>query len=290
MNFDFTTTTFDNRRHSADELAVIAKEIRQDIIKMLAIAKSGHSGGPLSSADIFAVLYFNGCMNYDSQNPAMPGRDRFILSAGHMCPVQYAALANAGFFPKEELATLRQYNTRLQGHPARDMGLPGIETSSGSLGQGISVAVGMAMSDKLLDKNNACVFALTGDGELQEGSVWEAAMAASNFGLDNFCWIIDNNDCQIDGRLRDVMNVYPIVDKCVSFGFDVVECNGHNFDELAAAFDAFKKNHAGNSGKPTAIIANTKMGRGVSFMEDSYKWHGMPPNSEQAVQALKDLA
>ena len=290
MNFDFTTTTFDNRRRTAGELAVIAKEIRRDIMKMLVRAKSGHSGGPLGSADIFTALYFNGVMNHDPQNPAMPNRDRFVLSAGHMCPVLYATLANAGFFPKEELATLRQFNTRLQGHPGRDMHLPGIETSSGSLGQGISIAVGMAMSDKLLDKNNARVYTLTGDGELQEGSVWEAVMSASHFNLDNFCWIIDNNDCQIDGRINDVMNVYPITDKCASFGFDVVECDGHNFDELAAAFDHFRKNHSENSGKPTAIVARTKMGRGVSFMEDDYKWHGNPPNVEQAIQALEELA
>ncbi len=289
MDINFSSTTYDNRRRTSDELEAIAKELRRDIIKMLAIAKSGHSGGPLGTADIYAVLYFNGIMNFDAKNPAMPNRDRFVLSPGHMCPVLYASLANAGFFPKSELATLRKFGTRLQGHPGRDTHLPGIETSSGSLGQGVSIAVGMAMADKLLDRNDACVYSLTGDGELQEGSVWEAAMAASNFGLDNFCWIIDNNDCQIDGRLHEVMNVYPITDKFVSFGFDVVECDGHNYDELTSAFEHFKKNHRDKCGKPTAIVAHTKMGRDVSFMEDNYKWHGMPPNAEQAAQALKEL-
>lgn len=290
MITDFTTTTFDDRRRTPEELAVIAKEIRRDIMKMLVRAKSGHSGGPLGSADIFAALYFNGYMRHDPKNWTMPGRDRFVLSAGHMCPVLYATLANAGYFPKEELATLRKFNTRLQGHPGRDMGLPGIESSTGSLGQGISIAVGMAMSDKLLDNNGACVYSLTGDGELQEGSVWEAVMSAAHFQLDNFCWIIDNNDCQIDGRLREVMDVYPIVEKCRSFGFDTIECDGHDFNELTAAFDHFKKNHSEHSGKPTAIVARTKMGRGVSFMEDNYKWHGNPPNMEQAIQALTELA
>jgi transketolase len=289
MNVEFEQITFTNKRQSAAELAVIAREIRRDIIKMLVIAGSGHSGGPLGSADIFTALYFNGYMRYDQNDPNWNGRDRFVLSAGHMCPVLYATLANAGMFPKAELATLRRYNTRLQGHPGRDMGLPGIESSTGSLGQGISIAVGMAMSDKLLDKTDKLAYCLTGDGELQEGSVWEAAMAASHFGLDNFCWIIDNNDCQIDGRVPEVMNIYPLDEKCRSFGFDTIVCDGHNFDELIAAFDRFIENHKSGSGKPTAIIARTYMGRGVSFMEDNYKWHGVPPNENQADQALAEL-
>ena len=178
-----------------------------------------------------------------------------------MAPVLYATLANAGYFPKEELLTLRKYNSRLQGHPGRDMGLPGIETSSGSLGQGISIAVGMAMSDKLVDKSDRRVFSLTGDGELQEGSVWEAAMAASHYKLDNFCWIIDNNDCQIDGRINEVMNVYPIDAKCESFGFDTITVDGHNYEELYAAFDRFIENHRNGTGRPTAIVAKTYMGK-----------------------------
>lgn len=289
MNIEFEQKVFPNQRQSEQELAEIALHIRRDIIKALALAQSGHSGGPLGSSDIFATLYFGGYMRYKPEDMQWEGRDRFVLSAGHMCPVMYAALANAGCFPKAELATLRKFNTRLQGHPGRDMGLPGVETSSGSLGQGISIAVGMAMSDKLLDKNDRRAFSLTGDGELQEGSVWEAAMAASHFKLDNFCWIIDNNDCQIDGRIKEVLDVYPIDEKCKSFGFDTVVVDGHNFTELMAAFDRFLENQKNNTGKPTAIIAKTYMGHGVSFMNDNYKWHGMPPSVEQAQQALAEL-
>lgn len=289
MNVEFSDISFENRRRTPQELAEIANEIRRDIMKMLLLAKSGHSGGPLGIADVFAALYMGGVMRHQADNPHWEGRDRFVLSAGHMCPVQYSAMANAGFFPKSELATLRKYNTRLQGHPGRDMGLPGIETSSGSLGQGISIAVGMAMSDKLLDKSDRRIFTLTGDGELQEGSVWEAAMSAYHFGLDNFCWIIDNNDCQIDGRIKEVMDVYPIVDKCEAFGFETIVIDGHNFDEIMAAFDKFIQNSTNGTGKPTAIIAKTFMGRGVSFMEDNYKWHGNPPNEQQAEQALGEL-
>jgi transketolase len=290
MNVEFSDISYENRRRTAQELTEIATEIRRDIMKMLVLAKSGHSGGPLGSADIFAALYMGGVMRHHRNDSHWEGRDRFVLSAGHMCPVQYAAMANAGFFPKQELSTLRQYNTRLQGHPGRDMGLPGIETSSGSLGQGISIAVGMAMSDKLLDKSDRRVFSLTGDGELQEGSVWEAAMSASHFGLDNFCWIIDNNDCQIDGRIREVMDVYPIDKKCEAFGFETIVIDGHNFDEIMGAFDKFIENNQKGTGKPTAIIAKTYMGRGVSFMEDNFKWHGNPPNEQQATQALQELA
>ncbi len=289
MNVEFSDITFENRRRTAQELTEIATEIRRDIMKMLVLAKSGHSGGPFGASDIFAALYMGGVMRHHKDNPHWQGRDRFVLSAGHMCPVQYAAMANAGFFPKQELSTLRQYNTRLQGHPGRDMGLPGIETSSGSLGQGISIAVGMAMGDKLLDKSDRRVFSLTGDGELQEGSVWEAAMSAAHFGLDNFCWIIDNNDCQIDGRIREVMNVYPIDKKCEAFGFETIVIDGHNFDEIMGAFDKFIENSQKGTGKPTAIIAKTYMGRGVSFMEDNFKWHGNPPNEQQAEQALEEL-
>lgn len=290
QSLDFNSTTYRNERKAPQDLVPIANEIRRDIIRSLVRAGSGHSGGPLGSSDIFAALYFGGVMRYDPQNMHWDGRDRFVLSAGHMAPVLYAALANAGCFPKEELGTLRKYNTRLQGHPGRDMHLPGIETSSGSLGQGISIAVGMAMSDKLVDGSDRRVFTLTGDGELQEGSVWEAAMAASHFGLDNFCWIIDNNDCQIDGRLPDVMNVYPIVDKCVAFGFDTIEVNGHDPADLMRGFDHFLSNQARGTGKPTAIVAKTYMGHGVSFMNDKFEWHGKPPSKDQAAEALAELA
>ena len=238
-----------------------------------------------SASDIFATLYFGGVMNYDPQNPGMPGRDRFVLSAGHMCPVLYATLANAGFFPRAELLTLRQFGSRLQGHPGRDMHLPGIETSSGSLGQGLSIAVGMALSDRLLDRNGARVYSLTGDGELQEGSIWEAVMSAAHFELDNFCMIVDNNDCQIDGRVTEVMNIYPLREKFESFNFHTIEVDGHDPAKLLEAFDEAKQ----TTGKPTCIIAQTYMGRGVSFMEDDYTWHGKPPTEEQAVTALADL-
>jgi len=290
QSLDFNSTTYPNERKDPQDLIPIANEIRRDIIRSLVRAGSGHSGGPLGSSDIFAALYFGGVMRYNPQDMQWEGRDRFVLSAGHMAPVLYAALANAGCFPKEELGTLRKYNTRLQGHPGRDMHLPGIETSSGSLGQGISIAVGMAMSDKLVDGSDRRVFTLTGDGELQEGSVWEAAMAASHFGLDNFCWIIDNNDCQIDGRLPEVMNVYPIVDKCVAFGFDTIEVNGHDPADLMRGFDHFLDNQARGTGKPTAIVAKTYMGHGVSFMNDKFEWHGKPPSKDQAAEALNELA
>jgi len=289
-SLDFNTTTFPNKRQSADDLKAVGNEIRRDIIRMLVRAGSGHSGGPLGSADIFATLYFGGYMRYNPADMNDPSRDRFVLSAGHMAPVLYAALANAGCYPKDEQATLRQYNTRLQGHPGRDMHLPGIETSSGSLGQGFSIAVGMAMSDRLVDKSDKRVFSLTGDGELQEGSIWEAAMSAAHFHLDNFCWIIDNNDCQIDGRLPDVMNVYPIDAKCESFGFDTITVNGHDPADLMRGFDSFIENQKNKTGKPTAIIAKTYMGHGVSFMNDKFEWHGKPPTKDQAIAALEELA
>jgi transketolase len=284
---------FENKRRSPAEygdLAEIAKEIRRDIIRSLLVAGSGHSGGPLGLADIFAVLYFGGVMRYNSADSLWKGRDRFVLSAGHLCPGLYATLANAGFFPKEELLTLRKFGSRLQGHPGLDMKLPGVETSTGSLGHGISIAVGMAISDLHLDKSDRVVFALTGDGELQEGSVWEAAMSAAHLQLHNFCWIIDNNDCQIDGRVKDIMSVYPITEKCAAFGFDVVEIDGHDFADIYRGFERFEQNRAAGAGKPTCIVAKTFMGKGVSFMHDKYEWHGKPPNKEQAEQALRELA
>lgn len=289
LKVEFSDKTFDNRRRNAEEFAEIATELRRDIIKSLVLAKSGHSGGPLGISDLMSVLFFGGFMKYNKNDWQWNGRDRFVLSAGHMAPVLYSCLARAGYFPTEELASLRKYKSRLQGHPGLDENLPGIETSSGSLGQGISIAVGMAMSDKLVDKNSRKVFCVTGDGELQEGSCWEAAMSASNFKLDNLCWIVDNNDCQIDGRVHDVMNIYPLKEKFESFGFDVVEIDGHNFDQIIQAFDLFDSKHSQNTGKPFCIIAKTFMGNGVSFMHDNYKWHGNPPNEEQAANALNEL-
>ncbi len=282
-------SSFKPHKNSADnsdaEILAIAQDIRRDIIRELVEAKSGHSGGPLGSADIFATLYFGGVMRYDAKNPWWPGRDRFVLSAGHMCPVLYATLANAGFFPKHELLTLRKFNSRLQGHPGRDMGLPGIESSTGSLGQGLGIAVGMALADKLVDKNDRRVFSLTGDGEISEGEIWEAALIAQHWELDNFTMIVDRNNCQIDGRTEDVMKLNPVGDKFRAFNFHTIECNGNNIAELRAAFAEARE----VKGRPTCIVAETFMGRGVSFMEDDYRWHGKPPTPEQAEMALGEL-
>lgn len=287
--FEFSDLVFDNKKRSSLEYEVITKEIKRDIIKSLALAKSGHSGGSLGISEILTVLYFGGYLNHNPLDPQWSGRDRFVLSAGHLAPVLYSVLARAGYFPPAELATLRKYNTRLQGHPGLDVKLPGIETSTGSLGQGISVAVGMAISDRLIDKSNRKVFCLTGDGELQEGASWEAAMAAGSLKLSNLCWIVDNNDCQIDGRVKDVMSIYPIDKKFESFNFDVIQIDGHNYMEIEKAFDHFLKNSQIEDGKPTCIIAKTFMGNGISFMHDKYQWHGNPPKPEQAEQALMEL-
>lgn len=289
LEVEFPNKIFENKKRDAEEFKKIALEIRRDIIKSLYLAKSGHSGGPLGSTDIFSVLFFGGVMNYKPDQPDWNDRDRFVLSAGHMAPVLYSCLARGGFFPIDELATLRKYGTRLQGHPGLDTKLPGIESSTGSLGQGISIASGMAMAKKLVDKSDAKVFCLTGDGELQEGAVWEAAMSSGNYKLDNLCWIVDNNDCQIDGRVKDVMSIYPLADKFRAFNCEVIEIDGHNYEEIIAAFDKFDENHKNGIGKPTVIIAKTFMGKGVSFMEDQYGWHGNPPNEEQAEKALSEL-
>lgn len=274
-----------SRKNSDDKLREIALEIRRDIIRALVLAKSGHSGGPLGSTDIFTMLYFGGFMRYDANQPWNPARDRFILSAGHMCPVLYATLANAGFFPKAELLTLRKLNSRLQGHPGRDMGLPGIESSTGSLGQGLGIAVGMALADKLVSKNDHRVFALTGDGELQEGEIWEAAMNAAHYKLDNLCVIVDRNHCQIDGRTDEVMEVEPVVDKWTAFGFHTIFVDGHDMAALRKAFTEAEN----TKGKPTCIVAKTYMGHPVSFMNDDYRWHGKPPKPDEADVALAEL-
>lgn len=289
LNIEFLERTFENIKRNPEEFGEIALELRRDIIKSLFLAKSGHSGGSLGMADVFAVLYFGGFLKYDGNNSEWNERDRFVLSAGHICPVLYSCLARAGFFPANELATLRKFGTRLQGHPGRDVNLPGIETTAGSLGQGISIAVGMAMSHKLIDKDSRRVFCVTGDGELEEGTCWEAAMSAANFKLDNLCWIVDNNDCQIDGRVKDVMSIYPLEQKFESFNFNVISIDGHNYFEIISAFEQFISNHESGNGKPTVIIAKTLMGHGVSFMNDRYEWHGNPPNEEQTIIALEEL-
>lgn len=289
IKIEFPTTTYGNYRRKPSEYKEITNQIRRDIVQSLVLAQSGHTGGPLGITDVMAVLFFGGNMRYDSKNWRMPERDRFVLSAGHMTPVLYSTLVRAGYFAAEELAGFRKLGSRLQGHPGFDMELEGIETSSGSLGQGVSVALGMAMAQKLIDKSDLKTFSITGDGELQEGIVWEAAMAAGSHHMDNFCWIVDNNDCQIDGRVKDVMSIYPLADKFEAFNFDVVTIDGHNIEEIIAAFDRFHENHRKGKGKPTCIIAKTIMGKGVSFMEDDYKWHGVPPTIEQYQKAIEEL-
>lgn len=263
-------------------LAKMSYQIRQGVIEAVFNAKSGHPGGSLSAADLFTYLYFKE-MNIDPKNPKDENRDRFVLSKGHCAPGLYSTLAHRGFFPTEDLKTLRKVGSYLQGHP--DMkGIPGVDMSSGSLGQGISVAVGMAISAKLQQKDYR-VYTLIGDGELQEGQVWEASMLATHRQLDNLCVIIDNNGLQIDGAISDVCSPYPIDDKFKAFGFEVVCINGHSYDEIEKAFAHARK----TKGKPTAIIATTIKGKGVSFMENNANWHGAAPNLEQYEVAMKDL-
>lgn len=268
------------------DLEEMARQIRRDIIKMLMISQSGHSGGPLGLADIFAGLYFN-ILKYDPKNPNMPERDYFFLSAGHLAPVWYASLARAGFYPLKEMGTLRQINTRLQGHPAPGYthGLPGIEIASGSLGQGLSIAVGAALGLRM-DKKANHVFVLHGDGELDEGQIWEAVMTAGHYGVDNLTAIVDRNFCQIDNRTDKVMELEPLADKWRAFRWNVIECDGNNVPEFLSAM----KQARNFIGKPSVIIAKTFMGKGVSFMEDDYRWHGVPPNEEQGKQALSEIA
>ena len=263
-------------------LAQKAADIRVDIIREVHAAASGHPGGSLSASDIVTVLYFHE-MNIDPADPQKEDRDKFVLSKGHAAPVQYAAMAERGYFPKEELLTLRKLGSRLQGHPSMKM-LPGIEMSTGSLGQGVGVAVGMAMANKL-DGKDGRVYTLLGDGEIQEGLVWEAAMAAAHYKLDNLCAIVDWNGLQIDGKNEDVMNVKPIDDKFKAFGWNVIEIDGHNLEEIV---DAFERARA-CKGRPTMILAKTHKGYGVSFMTDNAGWHGKAPSDEQAKQAVEEL-
>lgn len=260
----------------------MANRIRQDIIEMLVPAKSGHPGGSLSAADILAVLYFS-VMKTDPQNPHWPDRDRFILSKGHAAPVLYAALAEKGFFPREELLKLRQTGHFLQGHPDMKK-VPGVDMSTGSLGQGISAAVGMALAGKI-DRKDYRIFCLLGDGEVAEGLVWEAAMAAAHYRLDNLVAFLDHNGLQIDGPNAEVMNSAPLSDKWTAFGWQVVEINGHDIEAIQQAIEQAGK----TKGKPTMIIAHTIKGKGVSFMENQASWHGNAPNAQQAEEALAQL-
>ena len=260
----------------------IAARVRVDIVKAVHKAGSGHPGGSLSAADIVTALYFKE-MNIDPENPHMEGRDKFILSKGHAGPVQYAALAERGYFPVEELWSLRKLGSRFQGHPNRDK-VPGIEMSTGSLGQGFAVSVGMAMAAKM-DGSKSRTYVLLGDGELQEGLIWEAAMAAAHYKLDNLCAIVDWNGLQIDGKNDDVMTVKPIDEKFRAFGFNVLVIDGHNFEEIFAALDAARE----CKGKPTVIVAKTNKGHGVSFMENNPGWHGKAPSEDEAKQAVNEL-
>lgn len=264
------------------ELKVQANEIRKGIVKAVHSAKSGHPGGSLSIADIMTYLYFAE-MNVDPKNPKKQDRDRFVLSKGHCAPALYSALAYKGFFPVEDLTTLRKVGSYLQGHP--DMKhIPGVDMSSGSLGQGFSAAVGMALAAKM-DQEDYRVYCVAGDGEIQEGQIWEAAMFAGARKLDNLVLIVDNNGLQIDGDIKDVCSPYPIDKKFEAFNFHVINIDGNNFDEIAAAFKEARE----TKGQPTAIIAKTVKGKDVSFMENKAGWHGKAPNDEELVIALKDL-
>lgn len=260
-----------------------AKEIRRSIVSMICAAKSGHPGGSLSATDILTALYFSE-MNIDSANPKMEGRDRFVLSKGHAAPGLYATLAERGFFPKEELDTLRKFGTKLQGHPDMKK-LSGIEISTGSLGQGLSVANGMALNAKIYGENYR-VFAILGDGEVQEGQIWEAAMTAAHYKLNNLCVFLDHNDLQIDGNVSQIMGIEPIADKWKTFGWNVIEIDGHNFEEI---FDALDKAKACEN-KPTMVVAKTVKGKGVSFMENVCGFHGVAPTVEEKEKALSELA
>ncbi|MBD5466548.1 MAG: transketolase [Lachnospiraceae bacterium] len=264
------------------ELAKAANRVRKGIVSSVHSAKAGHPGGSLSAADVYTFLYFEE-MNINPDNPKDPDRDRFVLSKGHTAPGYYSALANRGFFPVDDLLTLRKLGSYLQGHP--DMKhIPGVDMSSGSLGQGISAAVGMALAGKM-DHKDYRVYTLLGDGEIQEGQVWEASMFAGARNLDNLCVIVDNNGLQIDGKIEDVCSPYPIDKKFEAFNFHVINADAHNFDELRAAFAEAKT----VKDKPTAIIVHSVKGKGVSFMENNAGWHGKAPNDEEFAVAMADL-
>ena len=267
------------------QLEATANNIRESIIEMLLEAKSGHSAGPLGMADIFAYIFFH-ALNHDPKNPTWTERDRFVLSNGHICPVYYTTLAYAGYFPLEELKTLRKLGSRLQGHPHRDW-LPYVETSSGPLGSGLSQAVGMALADRIdsgeLSKKR--FYCAMSDGELEEGNSWEAIMLAAKYKLHNLVAVVDYNNIQIDGYVEDIMPLAPLPEKWRSFNWNVIEIDGHNFAAIDNAFEQAKTVFE----KPTVILARTIPGKGVDFMEHDFHWHGMPPNAEQAKKALEEL-
>ncbi len=264
------------------ELEQEARKVREDIIDEVYYAKSGHPGGSLSITDILTVLYFKE-MNINPENPNWEERDRFVLSKGHCSPALYSCLANRGFFPVEDLKTFRDIHSYLQGHPDKNK-VPGVDMTTGSLGQGLSVANGMAIAGKM-DKKGYRVYCVLGDGEIEEGQIWEAAMAANKYKLDNLCVIVDNNNLQIDGTIEEVMSSYPIDEKFRSFGFQVININGHDIEEIIKAFEVARN----VKGKPTCIIAKTIKGKGVAFMENQAGWHGKAPNEEQYKQAIEEL-
>lgn len=263
------------------ELKRIAKSIRKDILISINKAGSGHTGGSLGMADIFTYLYFD-FLNHNPKNPQKTDRDKLILSAGHVAPVLYATLAHAGYFPVEELLSLRKLGSKLQGHPSLSSGVPGLETSSGSLGQGLSIACGMALSDKI-DKINRKIICICGDGELQEGQIWEAAMSASHHKLNSLICVVDRNNVQIDGQTKDVMNIEPLESKWESFGWEVSKCNGNDFESINICLSNLKYD------SPNLIIANTKMGSGIPEIENNYNWHGKAPNNIELERFLEQL-
>lgn len=260
-----------------------AKHIRELILKALAEAGSGHTGGSLDLVDIFTVLYFDH-LRHRPEEPLWEGRDKVVLSIGHTAPVLYATLAAAGYFPEEEMMTLRRLGSRLQGHPSYEFKLPGLETCSGSLGQGLGVALGMALTAKMDGMANR-VFCVMGDGEQQEGSVWETAMAAAHYQVDNLCAIIDRNRLQIDGGTEEVMGIDPLKDKWIAFGWNALEIDGHDYSQIKTALDMADMTH----GKPTVIIADTVMGKGVKSIENNNQWHGKVPTKEQLPEFLEEL-
>lgn len=265
-----------------ESLSQKAKEVRKGIIEAVYSNQSGHPGGSLSIADILTVLYFKE-MKIDAKNPKWEERDRLILSKGHCAPALYSVLANRGFFDVEELKKFRSINSNLQGHP--DMKhIPGVDMTTGSLGQGLSSANGMAIAAKM-DKKDYRVYCILGDGEIEEGQIWEAAMTSNKYQLDNLCVIVDNNNLQIDGTIEEVMSSYPIDEKFRSFGFQIIHIDGHDIDEIIKAFEVARK----IKGKPTCIIAKTIKGKGVSFMENQVGWHGKAPNQEEYEQAMREL-
>jgi transketolase len=260
-----------------------SREIRADILRSIAEAGSGHTGGSLGLADLFTTLYFH-ILKHKPEQPSWEGRDRLILSIGHVAPVLYVTLAHAGYFPKEELLTLRKLGSRLQGHPGREHGLPGLELSAGSLGQGLSVAVGTAITAKM-DGKSWRVYSVHGDGEMQEGSVWEAAMSAAHYKLDNLVAFIDRNGVQIDGKISDVMEIEPLDQKWKAFGWEVFRCDGHSHRQIADTIDQAQS----VKGRPSVIILNTIMGKGVKSIEGDYRWHGKAPSKSELERFLAEL-